>query len=562
MDWAPICNYTHYSLLQGFSKPDELAKKCSENGYRACGITDYKSLSGAVSFYQACVKHNIKPIIGCAFDEFTLIAKNKDGWLNLIEIIALLDDDGNLPSTGCTNTNMIGSYAGRQAQDAFKIFDRGNLICIASKKYPALGQSSYVVSQALRPTYYTDKSDALLHRTLLCSSLKTTLPDIKRKIKNGEVPDHITRFFSNDTFFLPNKEEITEILLDECTHQQVSEVADIIDACEHYDILRKPSLPVFSCPGNQTEEEMLKALCRKGWKDLLISTNKVDDEDAKTIYTERFHNEIQVIKDANLFGYFLIVWDIVRFVGEQGWLSGPGRGSSAGCLISYLMGITKVDPIEYDLLFERFYNSSRINSLPDIDIDVPGKKRDEIIAYLKDKYGHDNVSQMITFGRLQGRSALKEVLRINKACSFGEMNEITKSLPNEADISDQLQEMDEEDRSIIRWALINNPEQLRDFCFINSRGELDGDYADFFDQAIRIEGTFKSQGKHPAGIVISKNQLKTVCPMVNQKSGNDKIAGLEMSDLESLGHVKFDVLGINLLDKLMKIQELRGIKNG
>ena len=562
MDWAPICNYTHYSLLQGFSKPDELAKKCSENGYRACGITDYKSLSGAVSFYQACVKHNIKPIIGCAFDEFTLIAKNKDGWLNLIEIIALLDDDGNLPSTGCTNTNMVGSYAGRQAQDAFKIFDRGNLICIASKKYPALGQSSYVVSQALRPTYYTDKSDALLHRTLLCSSLKTTLPDIKRKIKNGEVPDHITRFFSNDTFFLPNKEEITEILLDECTHQQVSEVADIIDACEHYDILRKPSLPVFSCPGNQTEEEMLKALCRKGWKDLLISTNKVDDEDAKTIYTERFHNEIQVIKDANLFGYFLIVWDIVRFVGEQGWLSGPGRGSSAGCLISYLMGITKVDPIEYDLLFERFYNSSRINSLPDIDIDVPGKKRDEIIAYLKDKYGHDNVSQMITFGRLQGRSALKEVLRINKACSFGEMNEITKSLPNEADISDQLQEMDEEDRSIIRWALINNPEQLRDFCFINSRGELDGDYADFFDQAIRIEGTFKSQGKHPAGIVISKNQLKTVCPMVNQKSGNDKIAGLEMSDLESLGHVKFDVLGINLLDKLMKIQELRGIKNG
>ncbi len=342
MDWSPICNYTHYSLLHGFSKPDELAQKCSDNGYRACGITDYKSLSGAVSFYQACVKHNIKPIIGCAFDDFTLIAKNKNGWLNLIEIIALLDDEGNLPS-----------------QSAFKIFDRGNLICIASKKYPALGHSSYISSQALRPTYYTDKSDALLHRTLLCSSLKTTLPDIKRKIKNGEVPNHITRFFSSDTFFLPNKEEVTEILLDDCTHQQVSEVSNIIDACEYYDILSKPSLPVFSCPDDQTEEDMLKALCRKGWKDLLISTNKIDDEDTKTIYTERFHNEIQVIKEANLFGYFLIVWDIVRFVGEQGWLSGPGRGSSAGCLISYLMGITKVDPIEYDLLFERFYNSGR-----------------------------------------------------------------------------------------------------------------------------------------------------------------------------------------------------------
>ena len=546
MDWAPICNYTHYSLLQGFSKPDELAQKCSENGYKACGITDYKSLSGAVSFYQACVKHNIKPIIGCAFDDFTLLAKNKDGWLNLIEIIALLDDVGNLPP-----------------QDAFKIFDRGNLICIASKKYPALGQSSYITSKALQPTYYTKKSDALLHRTLLCSSLKTTLPDIRRKIKNGEVPDHITRFFSSDMFFLPNKEEITEILLDECTHQQVSEVTEIINTCDHYDILSKPVLPAFATPSGESEEEFLTHLCRKGWRKHLLKTGKVEDIDDEDKYVKRFKEELSVIKDANLFGYFLIVWDIVRFVGEQGWLSGPGRGSSAGCLISYLMGITKIDPIEYDLLFERFYNSGRNTgdhiSLPDIDIDVPGKKRDEIIGYLKDKYGHENVSQMITFGRLQGRSALKEVLRINKACSFGEMNEITKSLPNEADISDQLQEMDEEDRSIIRWALINNPEQLRDFCFINSHGELDGDYSEFFDQAIRIEGTFKSQGKHPAGVVISKSELKTVCPMVNQKHGNEKIAGLEMSDLESLGHVKFDVLGINLLDKLMKIQELRGI---
>ena len=136
------------------------------------------------------------------------------------------------------------------------------------------------------------------------------------------------------------------------------------------------------------------------------------------------------------------------------------------------------------------------------------------------------------------------------------MNEITKAIPNEADISDQLQEMDEEDRSIIRWALINNPEDLRDYCFVNDRGELDGDYADFFDQAIKIEGTFKTQGKHAAGVVISVDELNTVCPMVNQRSGGEKIAGLEMADLEALGHVKFDVLGINLLDKIMKIEEL------
>ena len=189
-------------------------------------------------------------------------------------------------------------------------------------------------------------------------------------------------------------------------------------------------------------------------------------------------------------------------------------------------------------------------------MDVPGHKRDEIIGYLKEKYGQENVSQMLTFGRLQGRSALKEVLRINAACGFSEMNEITKTLPNEADISDQLQEMDEEDRSIIRWTLENNPDDLREYCFINDNGELDGDYAQWFEQAIRIEGTFKTQGKHAAGVVISADELNKVCPMVNPKSGEEKIAGLEMADLEALGHVKFDVLGINLLDKLMMVEKL------
>ena len=163
---------------------------------------------------------------------------------------------------------------------------------------------------------------------------------------------------------------------------------------------------------------------------------------------------------------------------------------------------------------------------------------------------------MLTFGRIQGRSAIKEVLRINEACSFGEMNEISKSIPNEADVSDQLQAMDEDERSIIMWALINKQDELRDYCFINDKGSLEGDYADYFQQAIDIEGTFKTQGKHAAGVVISSDNLYEVCPMVEQRSGGEKIAGLEMADLEALGHVKFDVLGINLLDKIMKIEEL------
>tara|TARA_R110000824_G_scaffold53483_13_gene148101 strand:- start:6515 stop:8170 length:1656 start_codon:yes stop_codon:yes gene_type:complete len=543
MDWAPICNRTHYSLLKGFSKPEQLAKKCSENGYKACGIADYKSISGAVSFYQACVKHGVKPIIGCSFDQFTLIAKNKEGWHDLVELVSSLDVDGNIPP-----------------HESKRIFDKKNLVCIAPKKYPSLGDDSYATSPAIPVTYYTDRKDAELHRVLLCSSLKTTTLKIQKKLRDGELPPDVAQFFLHDHYHLPNSSEITEILLDECNSQQVDDVSEIVSKCEHYDILSKPILPKFSCPDGQSEESTLKQLCREGWKKLLVETGKLDDEGQEKVYLERFNREFSVIKEADLFGYFLIVWDIVRFISNERWLSGPGRGSAAGCLISYLIGITKIDPIEYDLLFERFYNSGRNTddrvSLPDIDVDVPTKRRDDILEYLKDKYGHENVSQVITFGRLQGRSALKEVLRINEACSFGEMNEITKSIPNEADVSDQLQEMDEEDRSIIRWALINNSEELRDFCFINDRNMLDGDYAEFFDQAIRIEGTFKTQGRHAAGVVISRKKLKDVCPMVKQKHSDEKIAGLEMTDLENLGHVKFDILGVNLLDKIMKIQDL------
>jgi DNA polymerase-3 subunit alpha len=137
------------------------------------------------------------------------------------------------------------------------------------------------------------------------------------------------------------------------------------------------------------------------------------------------------------------------------------------------------------------------------------------------------------------------------------MNAITKSVPNEAEISDQLAEMDDEDRSIIRWALINRPDDLRDFCQVTEDGKLEGDYAEYFQQAIDIEGTFKTQSKHAAGVVISKEPLHTVCPMVKQRGSTEKIAGLEMTDLEALGHVKFDVLGITLLDKLMKINEYK-----
>ena len=518
MNWFPLKNFTHYSLLKGFSKPHELAKMCAENDYPACGITDYKSISGAVSFHQACKKVGVKPIIGCSFDDFTLVAKNKDGWFELIEIVSSIDHDGNC------DKNFVD-----------KIAKNNNLISISNK---------------INPSYYTLPQQAKLHRILLCSALKTTLPKIQNKIRKNELSNGWLEYFTKEDKCI-KKANVTK------------ELQEIYESCEEYEIVSPPMLPKFVCPQGLSQEEYLTKMARAGYTKF-VKPKVGKNKEKQQVYGDRFRKELQVIKDADLFGYFLIVQDIIRQVEQDmGCLAGPGRGSAAGCLISYLVGITKIDPVEHDLLFERFYNAGRNTgghvSLPDIDMDVPGKRRDDVIDYLKDTYGYDHVSQMITFGRLQGRSAIKEVLRVNEACSFSEMNAITKSVPNEADISDQLAEMDDEDRSIIRWALMNRADELRDFCHITDNGTLEGDYAEYFQQAIDIEGTFKTQGKHAAGVVISKDKLQDVCPMIKQKGSTEKIAGLEMSDLEALGHVKFDVLGINLLDKLMKIKEL---KNG
>ena len=539
MNWAPLRNYTHYSLLQGYSKPKDLAKKCKENNYTACGIADYKTISGAVAFFKACKDVGIKPIIGCTFDNYTLFAKNKSGWLDLIRLVSSLDENGNPPTELCK-----------------EIFAKRNLICLSDKKYTSLGEDSYAFSNLTPKSYYINKEDAELHRILLCSQMKTTIPKIQKQIRNNELDQETKSFFIDNNKHVIDSEDLSKI---KHKPHDTKDINEIINKCEEYDILNKPILPIFDCPNGISEEDYLKELCRIGWKNLLVKQDKVKDEHKKKLYGDRFNEELGVIKKANLFGYFLIVQDIIKYVNDNGWLSGPGRGSAAGCLISYLLGITQIDPIEYDLLFSRFYNEGRNTkdhiSLPDIDMDVPSDKRDDVIEYLKKKYGGDHVSQMLTFGRLQGRSAIKEVLRVYEACSFAEMNEITKYIPNEAEISDQLADMDDEDRSIIRWALINNNKELQDFCHINEDGQLDGEYAEYFNKAINIEGTFKTQGKHAAGVVISADPLYKVCPMVKQRESSEKIAGLEMADLEALGHVKFDILGLNLLDKLMYITE-------
>lgn len=489
---------THYSLLKGFIKPDEAAKKCKELGYTHCLLAD-NSLSGVVDFFSCMKKAGIVPIIGWKADGGHYIVKSLSGYKTLIKLVS-------------------GEDIIYDSKD-FEFYKDGEL--------------------ALMSVYYAEEKDAILHRISLCSGFKTTL----KKAKDVDMGEY-KKFFESDIYFFrqPHQNIFTDKDGELANEKLVSELED-------YNIFSQPKLPKVDCNG-VPEDEYLTELCRIGWRKKLSHLKGEEKEK----YADRIKYELGIITGFGLSGYFLIVQDIVNYVRKNNWLPGPGRGSAGGCLVSYLLGITEIDPVKYDLLFSRFLNAGRFSkdniSLPDIDMDVPSIYRDDIIAYIKNKYGVEKVYQMITFGRLQGRSAIKEVARIYGDLSFSELNELTDSLPQEASISDELEEMDI--KSVILWTLENEPKKLERWCRLDNEGNLAGELSDLFDLAIRIEGTYKSQGKHPAGVVISNDDLINDAPLITDKDGN-KIVGFEMSDLDKVGLTKFDVLGINLLDKVMEI---------
>lgn len=409
-------------------------------------------------------------------------------------------------------------------------------LVLASKSYQPI---------AIADSHYVSEGDAELQRILICSNIGRKLAAAEKEVKDGKkIP--FKNFFVSDKYYIPTVDEMGAIHTDE----ELVNATKVENLCEEYNILSPPQLPHFPCPDGMSEFEYLTQLCRDGWKELLIPNGKVNTPEKKSIYEERIREELAVINDANLSGYFLIVYDIINFCKRNGWLTGVGRGSAAGCLISYLIGITGIDPVEFNLLFSRFFNSSRKGSMPDIDMDVSSAHRDEIIAYIKEKYGHENVSQMATFGCLMGKSALKEVLNICGNVSFAEMNDITDLIPDKAAIEDELEALNE--TSLIRWALTYKAKKFEQWVKLEDDGSLSGDLAEYFTKAIALEGTPKSQGRHAGGVIISTVPLSRICPIIRDKDGNP-IAGYDMHGMEALGQLKFDVLGLDFLDKIMDI---------
>lgn len=637
MNWTPLHCHTHYSLLDALSKPDILAKRCFDLGYKSCAITDHGTISGCISFAKACLSKKIKPILGCEFyickeassiqtkdnsdlTHLCVLSKNLIGWKNLISLSSksnspecfqhkprlhisdfLGNADGLIAFSGhigselanCLFADFKEAYSRTEYGEIKELLKPDWLDCaikVCSQYVDVFGTDNFfieiqlfdkenipasiVIAECLREiskktgikkiatpdVHYVLAEDASDQRVLLCSLMETTLKNIKDKIqKSGDFD--LSVFFKSNKYYLPCLEEIVALHekdeIDNC---------QLIDSmCENYSMIKEPSIPNFDCPNKLSQISYLRQLCREGWN------RKFSQIGSKTeqykIYTERIAYELNVIDKSGLSGYFLIVQDYCNWAKSKNWLVGPGRGSGAGCMISYLLGITDVDPIKHGLVFERFYNAGRNTSgrvsLPDIDCDFPITKRDLVVEYIRSKYGDGHVSQMITFSRMQGRGSLKDVLRAH-GFSFEESNRITKYIPDESEISEQLQEMRDEDgdSSIIRWALENIPDKLSEYCKIDENGEITGKLAKEFMQAIRLEGTKRSQGKHAAGIIISDLQMGQICPMIFDKKSKQSIAGLEMSDLESIGLVKFDILGVAVLDKIMGcINFLKGKTN-
>ena len=604
MSYTPLHCHSDASLLDGLSKTSRIAERIKDIDADACALTDHGSIANCVSFLTEMKKAGKKPILGCELyicdqdasvrskenrylAHLPVLAKNTHGWNQLVKAVSesnkpehyyhrprlsveqlskycdggIIGFSGHLGSHVSDAIEAYGVKGGIKAAEVLEeCFGKGNfwLECqlmdqIVTPKQLKITKAVREISKttgipciATPDAHYSYKEDAILQRILLCSNMGTNF-------EKGKADDFgMNTFFKSDCFHIPSHEEMVEY---GHTEDELNNTNVILSQIEDYDILKAPMLKKFPCPDGRTPDEQLRHLCREGWRKLVQP--KISKERQKE-YTARIKVELDVFENAKLASYFLMVQDIVQYCNDQGWLMGPGRGSAAGCLVSYLIGITKIDPMKYDLMFERFYNDGRNTegrvSMPDIDVDVPIQHRGEIIEYIKSKYGEDCVSQMVTFQTMKGKKALTETFRAFGDTSFEEIKEMTKDIPDEAKIADKLQEM--EHPSILRWCLENRKKQFKEWCEIDKEGNLTGEYAERFGLAIRLEGTKSAQSKHAAGIVVSPRPLAELCPMVYDSKTKRQVAGMEMNDLESLGLIKFDILGVAMLDKIMWIKVL------
>ncbi|MCL2023067.1 MAG: DNA polymerase III subunit alpha [Oscillospiraceae bacterium] len=555
----PFCHlhlHTEFSLLDGACRIPALVSRVKELGQHACAITDHGVMYGVVDFYRECKKQGIKPIIGCevyvASRKLTdkdfrldnerfhlvLLCKNEVGYKNLLQLVSTAwtqgfytkprvdrellarHSEGLIALSACLAGEIPravarGDFGGARESARWyeSTFGAGNFyIEIQDHNLPEqkkingslikMARELNIPLVASNDAHYLERVDSELQQVLLC--IQT----------NHRIGEDTGMDFGTDEFYVKSEQEMLSLFPE--APEAIHNTQEISDKCNLEIEFKNYKLPKFTPPDDSESFEYFKRICNDGLR-------RLKGKSPPRRYTERLEFELEVIQSMGYVDYFLIVHDFIDWAKKNGISVGPGRGSGAGSLAAYSIGITGIDPIEYSLLFERFLNPERV-SMPDFDIDFCYERRGEVIRYVQEKYGADHVAQIVTFGTIAARSAIRDVGRV-MGIGYGAVDAVAKAIPTDLGMT-------------LPKALEISP-QLR------SLRESDEDIAKLLDMALRIEGIVRHTSTHAAGVIITPQPVTDFVPLA--LNGEDRVTQFPMNTLEELGLLKMDFLGLRTL---------------
>ncbi len=581
--------HTDYSMLDGACDVEKLCQRVKEIGMPAVAMTDHGNIFGAVHFVNAAKQAGIKPIVGCelyickkddhriertppdgdTYNHLLVLAENEEGYRNLAKITSEASlhgfyykprvskkflaehSKGLIGLSGCLKGEVAENLmedkyeAARNAASVYRdIFGKDNFFLeiqdqglemehrIHSNLY-RLEKDLGMPLIATNDSHYLCEDDAQAQDVMLCIQTGKSIQDTNRM-----------KFHGTD-FYVKSHEEMSRVFKD--SPDVLSRTLGIAERCNlRLEKVGNP-FPHFEVPGGFTLDSYFEHIAREGFARRLAVLSQPERKallkHSFAEYEQRLAREIDCIQQMKFSGYFLIVWDFIRYAREHDIPVGPGRGSAAGSLVSYSMGITDIDPLHYELLFERFLNPERI-SMPDIDIDFCMNRRGEVIDYVTRKYGRENVAQIITFGTMAAKAAIKDVGRAMDI-PYADVDRIAKMVPTTVNIKlDQA---------------------IKDSPALQQAYDSDAQIRSLFDTALKLEGLVRNSGVHAAGVVISPRPLTELVPL--HKTKNDEIVtAYDMVAIEKLGLLKMDFLGLTTLtildDSLKLIQQTRSVQRG
>ncbi len=563
--------HTEYSLLDGSIRMKELMKKAVEFGMPAVAMTDHGNLFGAIEFYQEAQRAGVKPIIGCevyvapgshkdrppsrrdSAYHFTLLAENETGYRNLVKLVTVAHLDGfhyapriDKELLAAHSTGLIGlsgCLAGeinsaiqannvekaRQSAAAYRdilgaqnffleLHDHGmgeQKTC--NTELVQMARDLGVGLIAANDVHFLRRSDHEAHDVMLC-------------IGTGKMVQDETRMRYLPELYFKSPAEMRQVFRD--FPEAITNTLHVGERCQLDLEFGRSKYPEYPAPAGKSREDYLRELCYQGLCARYGERATSDPE-----LTRRLEYELGVLETTGFVSYLLIVWDFIHFAKEKGIPVGPGRGSAAGSIVAFVLGITDIDPLQYGLIFERFLNPDRV-SPPDIDVDFCEARRAEVLEYVRQKYGERRVAQIITFGKLKAKSVVRDVGRV-LGWSYRDADRIAKMIPNELNIT--LDGAVEKNAELKRAVVTEPPTQQ------------------LFEHAKLLEGLSRNAGVHAAGVVIADRDLSDYIPLCRDMKGNDVISQYAMGPLNDLGLLKMDFLGLKTLtvieDTLALIRE-------